>query len=196
MLRRVTRMGEPLNIDWQSVKQDRAKGMDYKSLAKKYGGTEGAIKMKANRQGWATPAMSQAAAVVDRVVPKGHTLARVRENVAAHTQKVLFGAVEKLVMTSVTQAQDIMSKSHERVLQASEAKELADAARAWEIGHNGARKALGLDRPDPGNSGQQWAMQPASVIDVEAVEESAMHPNAPDDAAEHHESLGNQDINT
>jgi hypothetical protein len=93
---------------------------------------------------------------------------------------------------SLNQAQSIMDNAHNMVQNAAEAKELADAARAWEIGNSGARKALGLDRPDMGNSGQSWTMQPASVIEIEA-EVDAMPPDA---IAMPPESLGNPDTST
>ena len=192
-------MHAPLEIDWHAIKADRAKGFPFSELAARYGGSTNTIKQRAHREQWPVPGMSQAQELFQAVKPKGPTLAKIRENVAASAQQSITRAMERLVTIASDQATRIMGRASEMAEIAVEAKELADAARAWEIGHNGARKALGMDRPDQVSGGGQWSVLPGNAIDCEAIEEDVPRGTMPEltneltnEGAKPAESLGNQ----
>lgn len=175
----VTNMRKALDIDWPAIKEGRSKGLSFKELANRYGGTEAAIRQRANRERWSLPGLRQAGAVMDRIVPKGIVLKRLQENVAVKAEVSLAKALERLVTKSVSQAEEIMDRSHSALSQAENPRDLLMAAKSWEVGHNGARKALGLDSPT-GQGATAWAGQSAPqaasgiVLDAEEV------PSTPD----------------
>ncbi len=65
--------------------------------------------------------------------------------------KDLASAMSEVVAAATAQTLDIMHRGHAFAVEAESPEKLRTSAEAWRIGHDGARKALGMDRDEAGN---------------------------------------------
>lgn len=172
-------MHKPLLIDWEQIKNGRAKGLSFKELANRFGGTESAIRQRASREKWTHPGIREAGSIMDKIVPKGQVLRRLQHNVAVKAEIEMGKAIAALVSKGVSQASAIMDLSHNAVLSAENPRDLLMSAKSWEVGHNGARRALGLDSPN-GQGATAWAGQSAPQAASGIVLDAEEIPSAPD----------------
>jgi hypothetical protein len=178
-------MPKALAIDWIAAKAMYEEIGDSAKVAQSFGVSLSAIRQRAFREDWnkplSKPKHRQASRETVRAVSRA-VMNTVKTTLAQQVSDKVTRDVSRIVSKAVAQSEAIMDRGFDMSQRVRKPQEFRAAVEGWRIGHDGARRALGLDELGAAGSGPcvnvlvQGALAPVIEIEPAPGYQDSTHP--------------------